>query len=164
MSSTPSFQAHAVLLAVIWSAFSCEAYTAKHAMPQDTMTGVFRRDSVAWAQFQFRGMTTGRNITCTGFEVVWELAKKVSKETRTSAGIPGARYFKSVGPGPEFFALQTAGGLIRAWYHDRDTWFPYKSARSIICGPKSRPILTEAEYHMYMAIALASATCPTNKQ
>jgi serine/threonine protein kinase len=65
-------------------------------------------------------------IAAFGIETTWEWVQKNSKENRTSGGLelPGARYFWTVGPGPELFAV--AGSNV--FYHHNNKWIKYNTA------------------------------------
>eukprot|EP00475_Leptophrys_vorax_P030033 TRINITY_DN4464_c0_g1_i1.p1 TRINITY_DN4464_c0_g1~~TRINITY_DN4464_c0_g1_i1.p1 ORF type:complete len:762 (+),score=189.02 TRINITY_DN4464_c0_g1_i1:37-2322(+) len=82
--------------------------------------------------FRFVSLRTLLPVTAFGIETSWDWVKENSNEKRTSGGVKAelgagyteVKYFWTVGPGPETFAV--AGPKV--FYHDRDQWFPYRSA------------------------------------
>jgi hypothetical protein len=46
-----------------------------------------------------------------------------------------ARYFETIGPGPELFAIIASA----VYYHDQNQWFKYKSAYDVVFGTMKLP-------------------------
>lgn len=71
-------------------------------------------------------------VVATGTEDTWDSLKATSQERRTSGGLAhGARYFRTIGQGPELFAIY-AGSV---YYHDQDRWSQYRSAKILSIDP-----------------------------
>ncbi len=63
-----------------------------------------------------------------GVERTWEYLKQ--EFYRQSDGLPDAKYYETIGPGPQLFAV--VGDTV--YYHDEEKWFPYTSATNIEHG------------------------------
>jgi hypothetical protein len=63
-----------------------------------------------------------------GIERTWEYLKQ--EFNRYSDGLPDARYYETMGPGPQLFAV--VGDKV--YYHDEEQWFPYVTAINISRG------------------------------
>jgi serine/threonine protein kinase len=90
---------------------------------------VLQRVRTDWKHcaFLFTGGEFKKAVTVFGIETSWEWLKMFSRENRTSGGVPDfadARYFWTVGPGPELFAI--SGNKV--FFHDHDMWFNQTAA------------------------------------
>eukprot|EP01062_Namystynia_karyoxenos_P024642 TRINITY_DN19623_c0_g1_i1.p1 TRINITY_DN19623_c0_g1~~TRINITY_DN19623_c0_g1_i1.p1 ORF type:complete len:241 (+),score=60.80 TRINITY_DN19623_c0_g1_i1:76-723(+) len=87
----------------------------------------------ASCRFEYVPLSTRVWTLADGVETTWEHLKAVSRERRTSGGLgPGARYFRTVSRGPELFAFFRG----EFYYHDKDRWHKYISARAkYMSGP-----------------------------
>lgn len=63
-----------------------------------------------------------------GVERTWEYLK--AEFGRQSDGLPDAKYYETMGPGPQLFAV--VGDQV--YYHDEEKWFPYASSTNIVHG------------------------------
>ncbi len=63
-----------------------------------------------------------------GVERTWEYLKQ--EFDRRSDGLPDAKYYETIGTGPQLFAV--VGDLV--YYHDEEKWFPYQTATNIEYG------------------------------
>ncbi|CAF1550109.1 unnamed protein product [Adineta ricciae] len=78
--------------------------------------------------FTFISLRTKLPCHVSGVERTWEYLKK--EFNRQSDGLPGARYYETMGAGPQLFAVLDN----EVYYHDEEQWFPYKSAMNLVQG------------------------------
>jgi hypothetical protein len=78
--------------------------------------------------FTFISLRTKLPCYVTGVERSWEYLKE--EFDRHSDGLSDAKYYETMGPGPQFFAV--LGNAV--YYHNENKWFPYISATDIVHG------------------------------
>ena len=66
------------------------------------------------------------NLPCrvTGIERTWKYLKNEFDREGDGLPDPTAKYFETIGPGPQLFAVV----ISSVYYHDEQQWFKYKSA------------------------------------
>ncbi|CAF1207553.1 unnamed protein product [Adineta steineri] len=78
--------------------------------------------------FIFTSIRTDLPCYVLGVERTWEYLKQ--EFNRNSDGLPNAKYYETMGAGPQLFAV--VGDTV--YYHDEEQWFPYSSAINIVHG------------------------------
>ncbi|CAF0974283.1 unnamed protein product [Rotaria sp. Silwood1] len=78
--------------------------------------------------FTFNSLRTQLPCHVFGVERTWEYLKQ--EFNRHSDGLPDAKYYETMGPGPQLFAV--VGD--RVYYHDEEKWFSYSSATNVVHG------------------------------
>ncbi|CAF3647705.1 unnamed protein product [Rotaria socialis] len=63
-----------------------------------------------------------------GIERTWDYLKNEFDRDGNGLSDPTARYFETIGPGPQLFAFVYPS----VYYHDQQQWFKYKSSYDII--------------------------------
>ncbi|CAF1463014.1 unnamed protein product [Rotaria magnacalcarata] len=76
--------------------------------------------------FTFTSLRTQLPCDVLGVERTWEYLKR--EFDRYSDGLPDAKYYETMGSGPQLFAV--VGDTV--YYHDEEKWFPYTSATNIV--------------------------------
>lgn len=79
-------------------------------------------------KFTFVSLRTCLPCRVYGVERSWEYLKQ--EFYRHSDGLANAKYYETIGPGPQLFAV--ADNLV--YYHVEEQWFPYISATDIEHG------------------------------
>ena len=79
--------------------------------------------------FTYNNIHTGLPVHTTGIERTWDELKEEFKLQKMS-GLPGARYYKVIGPGPELFAVIDTV----VFYQVEEHWHPYRTASNIQHG------------------------------
>ncbi len=85
-------------------------------------------DSMNTCSFTFIRLRTLLPCRVFGVERTWEYLKQ--EFDRHSDGLPVAKYYETIGAGPQLFAV--VGDLV--YYHDEEKWLPYQSATNIEYG------------------------------
>ena len=80
----------------------------------------------------FTYVTLRTRLPCraTGVERTWEYLKHEFDREGDGLPDPTAKYFETLGPGPQLFAVANNS----VYYHDQQQWFKYKSAFDIVHG------------------------------
>jgi hypothetical protein len=65
-----------------------------------------------------------------GVERTWVYLKSELEREGDGLSNPTARYFETIGPGPQLFAVDSS----HVYYHDQQKWCRYKSAYDIVFG------------------------------
>lgn len=78
--------------------------------------------------FTFYSLRTKLPCEVTGIERTWEFLK--NEFNRNGDGLPNARYYETIGPGPHLFAV--VGDTV--YYNEDEKWFPYNSATNMAFG------------------------------
>lgn len=76
--------------------------------------------------FTFVSIRTNLPCRVSGVERTWEYLKQ--EFDRQSDGLPDAKYFETMGPGPQLFAVVNE----QVYYHHEQKWCPYISASDIV--------------------------------
>ena len=79
-------------------------------------------------KFTFVSLRTCLPCRVYGVERSWEYLKQ--EFYRDSDGLPNAKYYETIGPGPQLFAV--VGDFV--YYHNDEKWFLYISANNIEYG------------------------------
>lgn len=85
--------------------------------------------------FSFVSLRTFIPCRAMGIERTWDYLKIEFNREGDGLPDPAARYFETVGPGPQLFAV--IGSSV--YYHDQQQWFRYNSAHDIIFGTMEIP-------------------------
>ena len=85
-------------------------------------------DIMNTCSFTFTSIRTNLPTHVLGVERTWEYLKQ--EFDRHSDGLPNARYYETMGPGPHLFAA--VGNTV--YYHDEEQWFPYISTTDVEYG------------------------------
>ena len=80
----------------------------------------------------FSYVTLRTHLPCraTGVERTWEYLKREFNREGDGLPDPAARYFETVGSGPQLFATDATS----VYYHDQQKWHQYRSAYDIEYG------------------------------
>ena len=78
--------------------------------------------------FTFVSLRTGLPCRANGVERSWEHLKR--EFNRDSDGLPDAKYYETIGHGPQLFAVVND----QVYYHHDNQWIPYVSACYVIHG------------------------------
>lgn len=78
--------------------------------------------------FTFVSLRTNLPCRVMGVERTWEYLKNEFNRQGDALADPTAKYFETIGPGPQLFAVI----VPFVYYHDNNQWFKYKSAYDIV--------------------------------
>ena len=78
--------------------------------------------------FTFISLRTSLPCRTFGIERTWNYLKEECD--RHSDGLPDAKYYETIGPGPQLFAV--VGDTV--YYHFNEKWFSYRTATDIQHG------------------------------
>ena len=78
--------------------------------------------------FTYVPVRTGLPCRSTGVERTWEYLKR--EFDRDSDGLPNAKYYETLGPGPQLFAVVND----KVYYHHDNKWVAYVSAAFVTYG------------------------------
>ena len=78
--------------------------------------------------FTFISLRTGFPCRSTGIERTWDYLKR--EFGRNSDGLPDAKYYETLGPGPQLFAVVND----QVYYHHDNKWSAYITATDISYG------------------------------
>lgn len=81
--------------------------------------------------FTFQGSHTNLWYRVLGIKRTWDYLKEAFN--REGEGLPDARYYETMGPGPQLFAVIGE----KVYYHDNNEWFQYSSATDVVHGTLS---------------------------
>lgn len=91
--------------------------------------------------FTYVTLRTYLPCRATGVERTWEYLKKEFNREGDGLPDPRARYFETIGSGPQLFATDSAS----VYYHDQQKWYPYRSAYDIEYGTIEIPDNDQAD-------------------
>jgi hypothetical protein len=85
--------------------------------------------------FTFVSLRTNLPCRVMGIERTWDYLKNEFDRQGDGLLDPIARYFETIGPGPQLFAVLP----LCVYYHDQQQWFKYKSAYDIVFDTMAIP-------------------------
>ncbi len=78
--------------------------------------------------FTYVSLLTNLPCRAMGVERTWDYLKTEFERQGDGLSDPTARYFETIGPGPQLFAVDSS----YIYYHDQNRWWRYKSAYDIV--------------------------------
>ncbi|CAF2697448.1 unnamed protein product [Rotaria sp. Silwood2] len=78
--------------------------------------------------FTFISLRTNLPCRVMGIERTWDYLKNEFDREGNGLSDPAARYFETIGPGPQLFAVVNRS----VYYHDQQLWSKYKSSYDIV--------------------------------